>query len=101
MGVGQESVGQGFGDGLRGNQVDVKADGFQGAGCGSTDGCDATGSRDSGVGDSLALRCLEAFGEGLDGIGAREEEPVKVVEVGERGVGGGESAGVRQLDGGD
>jgi hypothetical protein len=47
------------------------------------------------------VRGLEAFGEGPDGIGAREEEPMKVVELGERSVDGGESAGVRQLDGGD
>ena len=39
--------------------------------------------------------------EGFYGVGAGEEEPVELVEVGEGGVEGGVGGGSGELDGGD
>jgi len=39
--------------------------------------------------------------EGFCGVGAGEEEPVELVEVGKGGIEGGVGGGVDELDGGD
>ena len=117
---------------MRGEEVGGEADGGEGPGGSGADGGDANPllaylvesvQRDCRVRAGLQVlrlrlaveqrgfaqddRVLQPHGEGFDGVGAGEEEPVEASllrrqgEGGERGVEGGEGGGVGEFDGGD
>ena len=91
---GSEGFGEGFGDVLRGDEVDGEADGIGGVQGGGADDGDVFGE----------LGEVEELGstvEGFDGVGAGEEEPVVGAEAGEGGVEGGEGRRGGDFDGGD
>ncbi len=112
--MGEEHFGQGFGYGLRGDEVGWEAVFLEGAGgggayCGDFGEC--------GFGFVLGSLCEQptqgrrsrmsmghpgsSAGEGFDGVGASEEQPVVGVEFVEGFVEGGPGGGRGQLYGGD
>lgn len=93
-GLGEEGLGEGFGDVARGDKVHLEPDGLDRAGSGGADDGYPAGDGGEVVEPGAAV-------EGVDGVGAGEDEPVVGTDGGERGVEGGEGFGRGELDGGD